>query len=94
MIVLRRPRSIFFLQLLAAFSYSRSTPGVWFLDPQGWVSQYLFKEMPIWAIPLVKPRYTCAIPQGLDTGDQDIASVLQVNLDFFARGGKCENGIV
>ncbi|CAM9459802.1 unnamed protein product [Scytosiphon promiscuus] len=83
------------LCVLAAFAYSRSTPGLWFLDPQGWLSQHLFKEVPIWAIPLVKPRYTCAIPPALlDTGNQDIADVLRDNLDFFARGGKCENGLI
>lgn len=49
------------LQVLAALQFSRQTEGIWFLDPQAWVSNHLFKEASIWDIPLVKPRYTCSI---------------------------------
>ncbi|CAM9449896.1 unnamed protein product, partial [Ectocarpus sp. 8 AP-2014] len=82
-------------QVLAALAYSRDTPGVWFLDPQAWVGQHLFQEASIWNIPLVKPRYTCAIaPAQLDPGSPKTAEVLQSNLDFFSMGGKCANGLI
>lgn len=83
------------LQVLAALAYSRNTPGVWFLDPQAWVGQHLFKEASIWNIPLVKPRYTCAIaPAQLETGSPKTAEALQSNLDFFSKGGQCANGLI
>ncbi|CBJ28689.1 hypothetical protein Esi_0117_0079 [Ectocarpus siliculosus] len=82
-------------QVLAALAYSRDTPGVWFLDPQAWVGQHLFQEASIWNIPLVKPRYTCAIaPAQLEPGSPKTAEVLQSNLDFFSMGGKCANGLI
>ena len=81
-------------QVLAALQFARETKGIWFLDPQAWVSQHLFKEESIWDIPLVKPRFTCAInPTVLrQRKDLDVADVLGDSLDFFSRGGKCENG--
>ncbi|CAM9350086.1 unnamed protein product [Scytosiphon promiscuus] len=82
-------------QVLAALQHSRQTEGVWFLDPQTWVSRHLFKEASIWDIPLVKPRFTCAInPVHLrNNGDDfDVAEVLENSLDFFSKGGKCTNG--
>lgn len=85
------------LQLLAALAYSRNTPGVWFFDPQAWVSQHLFKAASIWDIPLVKPRYTCALNPMMKQSDLqglDVASILQSNLDFFSKGGTCLNGVI
>lgn len=86
-------------QVLAALQYSRQTEGIWFLDPQAWVSQHLFKEASIWDIPLVKPRFTCAINPTLmrrrarpAQQDLDVADVLRNSLDFFSKGGKCPNG--
>lgn len=94
-----RPRSVFLpSQVLAALQFSRETEGIWFLDPQAWVSQHLFKEASIWDIPLVKPRFTCAINPTLlrnrvRRGDDfDVADVLRNSLDFFSRGGKCPTG--
>ncbi|CAB1119417.1 unnamed protein product [Ectocarpus sp. CCAP 1310/34] len=82
-------------QVLAALAYSRETPGVWFVDPQAWVGQNLFKEASIWDVPLVKPRYMCAIaPAQLEPGSPNTANVLQSNLDFFSKGGKCANGLI
>lgn len=81
--------------MLAALQHARQTEGVWFLDPLAWVSDHLFKEASIWNIPLVKPRFTCAInPVYLrDNGDDIVvAEVLQSNLDFFSKGGKCPTG--
>ncbi|CAN0343563.1 unnamed protein product [Ectocarpus sp. 12 AP-2014] len=82
-------------QVLAALAYSRETPGVWFVDPQAWVGQNLFKEASIWDVPLVKPRYACAIaPAQLKPRSPNTAEVLQSNLDFFSKGGKCANGLI
>eukprot|EP00903_Cladosiphon_okamuranus_P009984 g9470.t1 len=81
-------------QVLAALQYSRQTEGIWFVDPQAWVSQHLFKETSIWDIPLVKPRFTCAISPTIlrQRDDVDAADLLEDSLDFFSRGGKCPNG--
>ncbi|CAN0334430.1 unnamed protein product, partial [Ectocarpus sp. 12 AP-2014] len=82
-------------QVLAAVAYSRKTPGVWFVDPRGWVGQNLFKEASIWDIPLVKPRFTCTIAADkLDSASPKTAQVLQSSVDFFANGGKCANGLI
>lgn len=82
---------------MAALAYSKNTPGVWFIDPETWVSQHLFRTTPIWEIPLVKPRYTCSIdPSALksDAENMDMALILQSNLDFFTQGGKCDSGYI
>lgn len=91
-------------QALAALQYSRQPEGVWFIDPQAWVSEYLFKEVSIWDIPLVKPRFTCAVDPALlrnhastgaawgERSSFDVAHVLQDSLDFFSKGGTCPNG--
>ncbi|CAN0095559.1 unnamed protein product, partial [Ectocarpus sp. 4 AP-2014] len=91
-------------QALAALQYSRQREGVWFLDPQAWVSEYLFKEVSIWDIPLVKPRFTCAVDPALlrnhasagaargGRSSFEVAQVLQDGLDFFSKGGTCSNG--
>lgn len=85
---------VLLLQVLAALQYARQTEGIWFFDPQAWVSQNLFKEASIWDIPLVKPRFTCAISPAIlrQRDDVDVTGVLEDSLDFFARGGKCPNG--
>lgn len=78
--------------MLASIAYSKKTPGVWFINPQAWVSEHLFKAASIWEIPLVKPRFSCSLvsTQGVD----DVAEVLRHNLNFFTQGGKCENGMM
>ncbi|CAM9712766.1 unnamed protein product [Ectocarpus sp. 4 AP-2014] len=82
-------------QVLAAVAYSRKTPGVWFVDPRGWVGQNLFKEASIWDIPLVKPRFTCTIAADkLDSASPKTAEVLQSSVNLFANGGKCANGLI
>lgn len=88
---------MFLSQLMAALAYSRNTPGVWFVDPQAWVSQHLFKTASIWEIPLVKPRYTCSIdPLAMKSNpdDIDVTLVLQSNLDYFVQGGTCDSGYI
>ncbi|CBJ28664.1 hypothetical protein Esi_0117_0037 [Ectocarpus siliculosus] len=81
-------------RMLAALAYARNTPGVWFGDPKVWVGQHLFQEASIWDIPLVKPRFTCAIALALEPDILRAATTLQNNLDFFSRGGKCEDGLI
>lgn len=81
-------------QMLAALQYSRDTPGVWFFNPQAWVSHNLFKTASIWEIPLVKPRFTCEIYPLTSVENAAVAGILQRSLDFFAMGGACENGLI
>eukprot|EP00904_Undaria_pinnatifida_P010718 jgi/Undpi1/6777/HiC_scaffold_21.g09255.m2 len=84
-------------QVMAALAYSRNTPGVWFIDPQTWVSQHLFKTASIWEIPLVKPRFTCTVDKPVvhaDAGLGDLGVILQANLDFFTHGGTCDGGYI
>ena len=78
--------------MLAAVAYSKRTPGVWFVNPQAWVSQHLFKDASIWEIPLVKPRFSCSLD--VSHGVEDLAGALRRNLDFFTQGGTCENGMM
>lgn len=83
-------------QLLAAHSYAQDTEGVHFVDPQAWVTQNLFKATSVWDIPLMKPRFACAIPNptALPRDDAARADALSRSLDFFRMGGACENGLV
>lgn len=76
--------------MLAAIVYEKKTPGIWFINPNGWISEHLFKTVSIWEIPLVKPLFSCTFSaiQGVD----DVAGVMRRNLDFFSQGGTCENG--
>lgn len=79
-------------QMLAAVAYSKRSQGVWFVNPQAWVSEHLFKEASIWEIPLVKPRFSCSLDA--TSSVNDVATALRRNLDFFTQGGTCENGMM
>eukprot|EP00903_Cladosiphon_okamuranus_P007272 g7050.t1 len=84
-------------QVMASLAYSRNTPGMWFINPQEWVARNLFKAASIWEIPLLKPRYTCTIDPGLHRSEipnDVLVAELKSNLDFFARGGTCESGVL
>eukprot|EP00752_Nemacystus_decipiens_P001258 g1256.t1 len=84
-------------QVMASLAYSNNTPGMWFVNPQEWVAQNLFKAASIWEIPLLKPRYTCTIDPSLQRSEMPHAVLvagLQSNLDFFAKGGTCESGVI
>ena len=72
-------------QMLAAVAYSRKTPNVWFVDPQAWVSEHLFKAASIWEIPLVKTHFSCSLELDVAHSVDDVASVLRHNLDFFTQ---------
>lgn len=70
---------------------------MWFVNPQDWVARNLFKAASIWDIPLLKPRYTCAVDaahQQTDMSPGDLAAVLKSNLAFFSKGGTCESGLI
>lgn len=83
---------------MASLAYSKSTPGVWFVNPQEWLTRNLFKAVSIWEIPLLKPRYTCAVDPTLKRSDElphaVLVAGLKSNLDFFAKGGTCESGVI
>lgn len=92
-------RQFFFFfraQILASLAYSRDTEGVHFVNPQAWVTQNLFKQTSIWDIPLMKPRYACAIPNPTTLSEEDAlrAEVLERNLQFYRMGGACDSGLV
>lgn len=89
-----KPRPLDLPQALAALQFSRNTPGVWFLNPQEWVADHLFKAASIWEIPLVKPRFTCSVGPAAHKKDADIAGILQRSLEYFSKGGTCENGVI
>lgn len=82
------------VQMLAALQYKRATPGMWFFNPQEWLTKHLFQAASIWDIPLVKPRFTCEIYPSGSVPEADVAGVLRRNLDFFAMGGTCEGGTI
>ena len=69
-------------QLLAAMAYARNSPGVWFVNPQAWVTEHLFKAASIWDIPLVKPRFVCTIDRSVYNAqtDSENADILKKNL--------------
>lgn len=82
---------------MAALAYSRKTPGMWFINPQEWVARNLFKAASIWEIPLLKPRYTCTVNPSLERSEIPnavLVAELKSNLDFFAKGGTCESGLL
>ncbi|CAN0091222.1 unnamed protein product [Scytosiphon promiscuus] len=80
-------------QLLAALQYKQATPGIWFFNPQEWVSKHLFQTASIWEIPLVKPRFICEI-YSPSTAAGSSVDVLRKHLDFFTMGGTCEGGVI
>ena len=80
--------------MLAALQYKDATKGVWFFNPQEWVTKHLFQAASIWEIPLVKPRFTCGIYPSQSVAEADVADVLRRNLDFFTMGGTCEGGTI
>lgn len=86
----------FFLtpQVLAALAYSRNPAGVWFINPQQWVTRHMFQRASIWDIPLVKPRFACAFDISLSAHGYDIAAELRAQLGHFMSGGKCDRGFV
>ena len=80
--------------MLAAVAYSRKIPGVWFVDPEAWASEHLFKAVSVWEIPLVKPRFSCSLELDATHSFNDVSGVLWRNLEFFTHGGTCEGGII
>lgn len=81
-----------FRQVLAAFAYSRNFEGIWFLNPQKWVTQHLFKAASIWDIPLVKPRFSCSLDPSLNLEELDLKYELSEQLGRLVGGATCESG--
>ena len=81
-------------QVLAALAYSRNPAGVWFINPQQWVTRHMFQRASIWDIPLVKPRFGCAFDISLSAHGYDVAAELRTQLGHFVSGGRCDRGFV
>lgn len=62
--------------MLAGLAYSQNPPGIWFLNPQQWVTHHMFKHASVWDIPLVKPRFGCSANLALATSGYDVAHEL------------------
>lgn len=79
--------------MLAALAYSQNPPGVWFLNPQQWVTHHMFRTASIWDIPLVKPRFGCSASMSLSLEGYDVATELD-KLAASKDGGACESGFL
>lgn len=80
--------------MLAALAYSRNAPGVWFINPQQWVTHHMFQPASIWDIPLVKPRFGCAFDISMAAKGYDVAAALEAQLSHFVSGSSCERGFI
>lgn len=80
--------------MLAALAYSRNAPGVWFINPQQWVTHHMFQPASIWDIPLVKPRFGCAFDISMAAKGYDVAAALEAQLSHFVSGASCERGFI
>eukprot|EP00903_Cladosiphon_okamuranus_P005533 g5510.t1 len=85
-------------ELLAGLAYSQNPPGIWFLNPQQWVTHHMFKHASVWDIPLVKPRFGCSTNMALTALGYDVAHELNRFVDSSCGGGdgdggsRCETG--
>ena len=80
--------------MLAAWAYSRNPEGLWFVNPQQWVSQHLFQAISIWNIPLIKPPFSCTVDPSLRLADYDLTQELIHHLEALADGATCESGFM
>lgn len=83
-----------YMKVLAALAYSRNEPGLWFINPQLWVTRHMFEHASIWDIPLVKPRFACAFDISMAAQGYDVAAALEAHLGHFVSGSSCERGFV
>lgn len=81
-------------QVLAALAYSRNTPGVWFVNPEAWITDHLFKKVSIWDVPLVKPPFSCGVDPAVLGSGADVADALDRSLRMLSTGGACEDGLI
>lgn len=79
---------------MAALAYSRNEAGLWFINPQQWVTHHMFQKASIWDIPLVKPRFGCAFDISMATLGYDVAAALEAQLGHFVSGSACERGFI
>eukprot|EP00752_Nemacystus_decipiens_P004759 g4334.t1 len=85
---------VFVPEVLAALTYARNPPGVWFINPQQWVTHHMFEPASIWDIPLVKPRFGCAFDMSMAVKGYDMAAALEAQLSHFMSGSSCELGFM
>ncbi|CBN75425.1 expressed unknown protein [Ectocarpus siliculosus] len=85
---------VFVPEVLAALAYSLNEPGLWFINPQQWVTHHMFQQASIWDIPLVKPRFGCAFDISMAAQGYDVASALETQLGHFMSGSACERGFI
>ncbi|CAM9729877.1 unnamed protein product [Scytosiphon promiscuus] len=88
-------------ELLAGLAYSQNPPGIWFLNPQQWVTHHMFQQASVWDIPLVKPRFGCSTNLALAAEGYDVAHELNRFADSVGSGvgvgsggSKCETGFL
>ncbi|CAM9790044.1 unnamed protein product [Ectocarpus fasciculatus] len=81
-------------EVLAAFAYSRNTAGLRFINPRQWVTHHMFQKASVWDIPLVKPRFGCAIDISRALQGYDVAAALEEQLGHFVSGSSCEWGSI
>ncbi|CAN0000310.1 unnamed protein product [Ectocarpus sp. 6 AP-2014] len=79
-------------EVLAALAYSRSPPGVTFVNMNEWSHQNLFSEASIWDVPMVKPRFGCSFDRSLGNQGYDMGEILAKELEAFKLGASCERG--
>ncbi|CAM9604376.1 unnamed protein product [Scytosiphon promiscuus] len=87
-------RGVFVPEVLAALAYSRNEAGLWFINPQQWVTHHMFQQASIWDIPLVKPRFGCAFDISMAAQGYDVAAALESQLGHFVSGSACERGFI
>lgn len=81
-------------QVLASLAYSLNPAGVSFINPQQWVARHMFKQVSVWDIPLVKPRFGCAVDVSMSGQGYDVAAEMEKKLEYFSTGGLCETGYI
>ncbi|CAN0188924.1 unnamed protein product, partial [Ectocarpus sp. 13 AM-2016] len=79
-------------EVLAALAYSRSPPGVAFVNMNEWSHQNLFSEASIWDVPMVKPRFGCSFDRSLGNQGYDMGEIFAKELEAFKLGASCERG--
>ncbi|CAB1112818.1 unnamed protein product [Ectocarpus sp. CCAP 1310/34] len=79
-------------EVLAALAYSRSPPGVTFVNMNEWSHQNLFSEASIWDVPMVKPRFGCSLDRSLGNQGYDMGEIFAKELEALKLGASCEQG--
>eukprot|EP00904_Undaria_pinnatifida_P002830 jgi/Undpi1/12548/HiC_scaffold_6.g02217.m1 len=81
-------------EVLAAWAYSHNPEGLWFVNPQFWVSHHLFQTVSIWNIPLIKPPFSCAVDPSLSLAEYYLFVESMRHLNALVDGATCESGFI